>query len=254
MSGLEGRHYLVTGGGSGIGRGTAEHIAAAGGRVSLVDLDGDAVTRVASALDTTGEGALAFGLDVTDEAALVDAISTAEERLGPLDGAVTSAGINIEADRVPLDDMTLDAFEQVVSVNLSGSFLVARHVLPRLADAGRGAFVFVSSTAGIRGGTGQGFGYTASKGGLVSLAEHLASMYGSKGVRVNCICPGATAGEGMGSFFQRPEANELVAPRIPLARVGQAEEVGAVAAWLLCDEASYLTGQAIAVDGGVTAR
>ncbi|MDH4017752.1 MAG: SDR family NAD(P)-dependent oxidoreductase, partial [Actinomycetota bacterium] len=137
MRGLEGRHYLVTGGGSGIGRGTAEHIAAAGGRVSLVDLDGDAVTRVASALDPTGERALAFGLDVTDEAALVDAISTAEERLGALDGAVTSAGINIEADRVPLEDMTLDAFEQVVSVNLSGSFLIARHVLPRLADAGR---------------------------------------------------------------------------------------------------------------------
>jgi NAD(P)-dependent dehydrogenase (short-subunit alcohol dehydrogenase family) len=254
MKGLTGRHYLVTGGGSGIGRCTAEHLAAAGAKVSIVDLDRDAAERVASSLDAAGERALGIGADVTDESAIVAAISRAEERLGRLAGAVTSAGINLESDRVPLADMTLEAFEKVVSVNLSGSFLVARHVLPKLAASGAGAFVFVSSTAGIRGGTGQGFGYTASKGGLVSLSEHLASTFGSKGVRVNCVCPGATAGEGLGSFFQRPEADALVAPRVPLARVGQAEEVGAVAAWLLSDEASYLTGQSIAVDGGATAR
>lgn len=254
MKGLDDRHYMVTGGGSGIGRATAEHIAAAGGRVSLVDLDAGAAARVATKLDPSGARARAFGLDVTDEAALVDAIASAEASLGPLAGAVTSAGINLEEDRVPLSEMTLAAFERVVAVNLGGSFIVARHVLPRLAEAGSGAFVFVSSTAGLRGGTGQGFGYTASKGAIVALCEHLASMFGSTGVRVNCVCPGATAGEGMGAFFRRPEADALVAPRVPLGRVGQAEEVGAVAAWLLSAEASYVSGQAIAVDGGVTAR
>lgn len=101
---------------------------------------------------------------------------------------------------------------------------------------------------------GQGFGYTASKGGLISLSQHLAAMFGPQGVRVNCVCPGAAAGEGMGAFFLRPEADALVAPSVPLGRVGQAEEVGAVAAWLLSEEASYVSGQAIAVDGGATAR
>jgi len=254
MQGLEERHILVTGGGSGIGRATAEHLVAAGARVSVLDLDGAAATRVAETLDVSGRGATGLACDVTDESALVAAIESAESTLGPLAGAVTSAGVNIEADRVPLAEMTLEAFDRVLEVNLSGSFLVARQVLPKLAHAGGGAFVFVSSTAGMRGGTGQGFGYTASKGGLVALSEHLASMFGSSGVRVNCICPGATAGEGMGAFFQRPEANELVAPRVPLGRVGQAEEVGAVAAWLLSDDASYVTGQTLAVDGGATAR
>jgi NAD(P)-dependent dehydrogenase (short-subunit alcohol dehydrogenase family) len=254
MRGLESRHFLVTGGGSGIGRRTAEHLLTHGARVSVLDRDGDAAAKVVRGLDTSGTRAVALPCDVTYEGDLVEAIGRAEHALGDLAGAVTSAGINPEADRVPLADMTLDAFERVLSVNLAGSFLVARHVIPRLVGGGGGAFVFVSSTAGLRGGMGQGFGYTASKGGLVALAEHLASIFGKSGVRVNCVCPGATAGEGMGAFFQRDGADALVAPRVPLARVGQAEEVGAVIAWLLSDEASYVTGQAIAVDGGATAR
>ena len=254
MRGLEDRHFMVTGGGSGIGRGTAEHLAGAGARVSIVDRDEESAGRIARTIDPSGARAVGLACDVTDEPGVMQALASAEDRLGALAGAVTSAGLNIEADRVDLANMTLEAFEQVVSVNLAGSFLMARHVIPKLVAAGGGAFVFISSTAGIRGGTGQGFGYTASKGGLVSLSEHLASIYGPKNVRVNCICPGATAGEGMGAFFQRPEADALVAPRVPLGRVGQSEEVGAAAAWLLSDEASYITGQTLAVDGGTTAR
>jgi NAD(P)-dependent dehydrogenase (short-subunit alcohol dehydrogenase family) len=254
VRGLEGRSFLVSGGGSGIGRGACERLALAGARVAVLDLAHDRAMQVAEALRSAGGLAVGIGCDVTREDEVVAALDRAASELGELRGAVTSAGINLEEDRRPLAEAGLDAFARVVAVNLFGTFLVAKHLIPRLAAAGGGALVTVASVAGIRGGAGQGFGYTASKGGVVSLSQHLAFLAARDGVRVNCLCPGATAGEGMGAFFRTPEGQASVARGIPMGRVGSCEEVGQVAAYLLSDEASYLTGQTLAVDGGATAR
>lgn len=254
MQGLSGRNFLVTGGGSGIGRGACERLVAAGGRVAVLDLAAERAEQVATALRDGGGIAVAIACDVTSEDSVAGAVRRCIAELGPLRGVVTSAGINIPEDRQPLPEASLEAFNHVVAVNLIGTFLIAKHTIPRMLEAGGGALVTIASTAGIRGGSSQGLGYTASKGGVVSLTQHLACLYAREGVRVNCVCPGATAGEGMGAFFQTPEGQASVQRAIPMGRVGRCEEVGQVAAYLLSDETSYMTGQVIAVDGGATAR
>lgn len=254
MRGLEGRGFIVTGGGSGIGRGACERLGQCGARVAVVDVVAENAERVAKQLREEGAFATSFACDVSDESSVARMVADAVGDLGELRGVITSAGVNLEEDRQPLPEASLEAFERVLAVNLVGTFLTAKYAIPQLVAAGGGSFVTISSVAGMRGGAGQGLGYTASKGGVISFSQHLASVYGKAGVRVNALCPGATAGEGMGAFFQLPEGDAMVAPLVPMKRVGKCEEVGAVAAFLLSDEASYLSGQAFAVDGGATAR
>lgn len=249
MDGLEGRSYVVTGAASGIGRATAERLVAAGSRVALLDRDGDRLATVLAGLADPDRG-LAVPCDVTDEQAVSDAVAEAASRFGTLHGAVTSAGIFHPADFVDLDAVDLGVFDEVLAVNLRGTVLVLRAILPRLAPGS--AIVTIASTAGLRG---HGFGpaYTASKGAVVALTRLLAVQYGPRGVRVNCVCPGATAGEGMGAFFMDPDHAAAASGEIPLRRVGLAADLGATVAALLSDESRYVTGQVIAVDGGVTA-
>jgi NAD(P)-dependent dehydrogenase (short-subunit alcohol dehydrogenase family) len=250
MDGLEGRTYLVTGAASGIGRGTAARLSAAGSNVVLVDRDADRLAAVAAEGAGVGER-LALAADVTDPTAIAAVVDEAVARFGAIHGAVTSAGIFAPADFVDLESVDLDVFDEVLAVNLRGTVIVLRAVLPRL-DAG-GAVVTVASTAGLRG---HGFGpaYTASKGAVVALTRLVAVQYGPRGIRANCVCPGATAGEGLGAIFNIPEEAAKVSRGIPLARVGDGDDLGATIAALLSDETRYVTGQVIAVDGGATSR
>ena len=246
--GLAGRTFLVTGAASGIGRATAGRLVQAGANVALMDLDGDALAATAAGLGAAG--AVAVPGDVTSESAVDAAVAAAIGRFGSLHGVVTSAGIFDPADLVDLDALDLDVFDRVLDVNLRGTVLVLRAALPHLGAGA--AIVTVASTAGLRG-HGLGPSYTASKGAVVALTRLLAVQYGPRGIRVNCVCPGATAGEGMGAAFTDPERAQSMSKGIPLRRVGQAAELGATIAMLLSDEAAYLTGQVIAVDGGATA-
>ena len=248
MDGLAGRTYLVTGAASGIGRGTAARLLAAGSNVALVDRDADKLAATLADLDRDGR-AVAQALDVTDPAAVADAVDTTVARFGAIHGAVTSAGIFAPADFTDLESVDLAVFDEVIAVNVTGTVIVLRSVLPRL-DPG-GAVVTVASTAGLRG---HGFGpaYTASKGAVVALTRLIAVQYGPKGIRANCVCPGATAGEGLGAIFTDPAEAAKVSRGIPLRRVGDGDDLGATIAALLSDETRYVTGQILAVDGGAT--
>ena len=254
MRGLEGRAFLVTGGGSGIGRGTCERLAEAGAKVAVVDQDGERAGEVvADLVDRDVPLAISFACDVGDEAQVEHAVAHTVANLGGLHGVVTSAGIFDPGDMQPLADVTRETFERVLAVNLIGTFLVLRHALPHLVDGGGGAVVTVASTAGLRG-HGFGSGYTASKGGVIALTRLAAEQYGPHGVRANAVAPGATASEGMGAVFRTEDGAQGIGRGNPLRRPGQPEELGAAIAWLLSDEASYVSGQVIAVDGGATVR
>jgi NAD(P)-dependent dehydrogenase (short-subunit alcohol dehydrogenase family) len=250
MRGIEGRGYLITGAASGIGLATCKRLVSAGASVAMLDRDAHKLRAEAAKMCRDGD-VVAIRCDVSDEAAVHCAVETAATQLGALHGAVTSAGVFEPRDLVDVGALDMAVFDKVINVNLRGTLLVLRAVLPLLT--GGGAVVTVASTAGLRG-HGRGPSYTCSKGGVIALTRLAAFQYGPKGIRVNCVCPGATAGEGMGAAFADETTAARASAGIPLRRVGQAEEVGAAIVSLLGDDTSYLTGQIIAVDGGAVIR
>jgi NAD(P)-dependent dehydrogenase (short-subunit alcohol dehydrogenase family) len=252
MTGLSGRPVLVTGAASGIGEATAMRLAREGAAVALVDRDAERLASLAGALTRDGGRALALPGDVGDEAAVRAAIDATMRTFGGLRGLVTSAGIFDPGDMQPLAGVELAAFERTLRVNLIGTFLYAKYALPHLVADG-GAIVTIASTAGIRG-HGFGSGYTASKGGVVALTRLLAEQYGPQQVRANCICPGATDTPMTGGAFREGEMAERTKRGIPLHRIAEPREIGDVACFLLSDDASYVNGQVLAVDGGATVR
>lgn len=248
MDGLAGRTYVVTGAASGIGRGTAERLVRGGSNVALLDRDHERLDEVVASLDGPGT-VVARPADVTDPVAVAAAVDATVAELGPIHGAVTSAGIFHVDDLVDVEHVDLEVFDQVLDVNLRGTLHVLRSVLPLLGAGG--AVVTVASTAGLRG-HGFGAAYTASKGAVVALTRLVAVQYGPRGIRANCVCPGAVAGEGMGATFTDPDVASTASARLPLRRVGTGDDLGATIAALLSDETRYVTGQVIAVDGGAT--
>jgi NAD(P)-dependent dehydrogenase (short-subunit alcohol dehydrogenase family) len=252
MRGLAGCVVLVTGGASGIGRATAERLVEEGARVALVDRDAE---RLAETVRALGKGAAAIAGyvgDVADAAFVDEAVGQTAQVLGNLSGVVTAAGIFDPADMAPIADADPHVFARVLAVNLTGTFLVIRAALPQLVRAG-GAVVTVASTAGLRG-HGFGAAYTASKGGVVAFTRLVAEQYGPQRVRANCVCPGFVATPMNREVHDDPAFLGRIRKSTPLGRIGQAGELAAAICHLLSDDASYTTGQVIAVDGGATAR
>lgn len=250
MQGIDGRCYLVTGAASGIGLGTCRRLVTAGATVAMLDRDADKLVAEAERLKSLGT-AIAIPCDVSDEASVRSAVDRAADQVESIDGAVTSAGVFEPGDLVDVGDLEMAVFDRVIDVNLRGTVLVMRAVLPLLPRGG--SIVTVSSTAGLRG-HGFGVAYTASKGGVIALTRRAALQYGPKGIRVNCVCPGATASEGLGAGFADEAFAAKVSADLPLRRIGHGDEVGATIAMLLSSETSYMTGQVIAVDGGAVIR
>jgi NAD(P)-dependent dehydrogenase (short-subunit alcohol dehydrogenase family) len=244
------RCVLVTGGASGMGRATAILLGGKGTAVAVVDRAADAADGVAREITATGGKAIAAPADVGDENEVAAAVASAVDAFGGLDGVVTSAGVFHGGDLKPLGEVELADFLFVLRVNLAGTFLAMKHAVPHLV-ARRGAVVTIASTAALKG-HGSGSGYTASKGGVAALTRLAAVQYGRQGVRVNCICPGGVDTPMTAGTWSRPEAQEQIRRNVPLQRVAQPEEIASVAAFLLSDAASDLTGQTIAVDGGAT--
>jgi NAD(P)-dependent dehydrogenase (short-subunit alcohol dehydrogenase family) len=243
------RVVLVTGAASGIGRATATRLAADGAAVACVDRDASMLDETVALVARAGGTARPYATDVSDDAQVAAAVSGAVADLGPVSGVVTCAGIFFPGDMALLADVTIDSFLHVLGVNLAGTFSAIKHAMPSLVET-RGSIVTIASTAAIRG-HGYGSGYTASKGGVAALTRLAAVQYGPQGVRANCICPGGVDTPMTAGVFAGADAAER-AKAVPLQAFAQPEQIASVAAFLLSDDASHVTGQTLTVDGGST--
>jgi 3-oxoacyl-[acyl-carrier protein] reductase len=240
------RVTLVTGAGSGMGRALSERLAARGEAVVAVDLDDEKLAWIDSS-----DRIAAFAGDVTDEDANARAVALATERFGGLDGAALNAGIDTVG---MIDALPMDRFDRVLDVNLRGVVLGVRAVVPALRARGGGAIVVTSSMGGLIGQVGRS-AYGIAKAGLVNMVQTVALELGHEQIRINAVCPGPIRDTGLSAGFEtrNPEAYRHYANRTALKRYGTAEEVAAVMDFLLSPDASYVTGAAVAVDGGATA-
>jgi NAD(P)-dependent dehydrogenase (short-subunit alcohol dehydrogenase family) len=247
---LTGRRILIAGAAGGIGRATAARFIEEGARVAGLDRDEAALAALAS--EAGPENLSGFRVDVTDPVSVVAAVAAAAAALGRLDGVVNAAGIDLVAD---IETMTLADWNRVLSINLPGPMLVMQAALPHLKAAGGGTIVNVSSGSGLSP-LKHRMAYCASKAGLQMASKALAMEAAEFGIRVNTVCPGAVETELFRSSIDSepdPAATyEAARARYALHRIAAPEEIAAAILWLTSAESSYVTGTAIAVDGGRT--
>ena len=247
---LAGRAGVVTGGGSGIGRATACELAAAGAAVVVADRDRGSAAGVAAEIVAAGGVATSIGTDVTDPDACIAMVATCVETYGRLDLAVNSAGTTGTPGSVV--DYPLDAWRATMAVNLDGVFFSLRAELAVMVQAGSGAIVNVASGAGLVGFAGLP-AYVASKHGVVGLTKSAAIECARSGVRVNCVCPGSARTPMLEGFMGGDAKMErAMAAGAPIGRLATPEEIAHAVVWLCTDDASYMVGHALAVDGGAT--
>jgi NAD(P)-dependent dehydrogenase (short-subunit alcohol dehydrogenase family) len=249
---LEGKVAIITGAGSGIGRAAALLFAQQGARLVLGDKT-DAVHATAQAVQAAGGSATAMQVDAGVEADVVSLVDTALKQYGQLDVAFANAGIS--GGRASVFDSTPELWTEVLRVNLIGPWLMVKHAGKAMVDAGRGgSIICTASVAGIRSGAG-GAPYSASKAGVINLVMVSAQQLSESGVRVNALCPGLTeTGMTKPTFdYAKDKGVEHKLGRLnPLRRAGQPEELAQVALFLASSQSSYVNGQAIAVDGGLS--
>jgi NAD(P)-dependent dehydrogenase (short-subunit alcohol dehydrogenase family) len=238
-----GKHILITGGSTGIGKATAGKIASLGGKVTLIARRADVLEQ---AVRDIGGTVTCIAADVGVKTQLIAAIDKAIDRSGPIDGLFLNAASEGMFGLTP--EYTDEAFEKVMRVNVYSLFWAIRHVLPAMMARGKGSILVTGSLASERGMVGN-IGYLASKHAALGIARTIAMEAAASGVRCNCINPGFIDTPLLHAV---PEADKaMMAARTPQGRIGQPEEVGAVAAFLLSDDASHVTAQSLAVDGGL---
>jgi 3-oxoacyl-[acyl-carrier protein] reductase len=245
MRGLDGRVALITGAGAGIGAAVAERMAAEGATVAVVDRDPDAARTVANTISDHGGRAIAVGADVTEPAAVTMAVESAAALGDALHIVVNNAGIVRPA---MLPDLDEDAFRSVLDVHLLGTYRVLRAALAHLPDDGTGRIINSTSAAGLVGTIGQA-NYAAAKAGIVGLTKSAARELAKRNITVNAVAP--LAATAMTETVRtNPKFAAKTLERIPLGRFAEPAEIAGAFAFLASDDAAYITGQVLCVDGG----
>lgn len=248
---FQGKVAVVTGGGSGIGAATVRRLAGEGAAVIVADLSGRRAEAVAEEVRAAGGAAIAAKMDVADAEAVAGTIDLAVLTFGRLDVLHNNAGFTTIA---PLDELSLEAWNRVLAVNLTGTFLGIKYAVPIMRGQGGGAIVNTASISGLAGDRGLS-AYNAAKAGVVNLTRAAALENARHKIRVNCVCPGGV--DTRVAHVLSPGREEAFRQRLaashPIGRLATPEEIAATVAYLACDESSFITGAAIVVDGGVTA-
>ena len=246
---------IVTGASSGIGKATAIEFGRQGAKVALSARRMDECENVAEAVKAEGGEAIAIRTDVTNHDEIKSMVAKTIETYGRLDCAFNNAGIAGET-AIPTHEHSEENWDQVISVNLTSVFLSMKYEIVEMLKTGGGSIVNNSSIYGLVAATVGHVPYAASKYGVIGLTQTSAYEYAKQGIRVNAVCPGFTRTELMQSLYDEDPGHfeKNIIPHIPMNRLGEMGEIANLVLWLASDEASYVTGQAIAADGGWVAK
>jgi len=249
---LEGKVALITGAGSGMGRAAAELFAAEGARVVVTDLDEGAGTSAVDTVRAAGGEATFVRANVAEWDDCRAMVATAVHTYGGLHVLYNNAGI-FPGDDGGVLDTPQDTWRRVMAVNLEGVWLGCRAGIPAMLESGGGAIVNVASFVALMGAATAQIAYTASKGGVLSMTREIAVEYARQGIRANALCPGPIETPLLQELLSDPDRRARRMVHIPMGRLGRAEELAKAALFLASDDASFMTGAALVVDGGITA-
>ena len=252
MGRLEGKSVVITGAGSGIGRAAAQLFAQEGAKLIIVDRS-DSIHETAKLVTDAGGTVQAVSADAGSESDVKAFIDKAVSTYGKLDAIWANAGIS--GGLVPLLEQTVEQWQEILRINLIGPFLAIKHSMPHMIKQGHGSIVCTASVAGLKSGA-SGHPYASSKAGVISLVQTTAYSLSGTGVRINAVCPGLIETGMTKPVFDRAKergTSDKIGQLNPLKRAGQPHELAAMGLFLASDDASYVNGQAIPVDGGLTA-